>query len=155
MFDSRFKRKGFTLIELMVVVAIIGVLSMIAVPKFMSFLSKSKRAEAYLNLSALAMAEKAYWAEYGTYTTQLVGAQGLGWQPQGNYNYTYGFPGQEGANSFVGKLNAPSSELNGAFADTDTFLAYAVADIDGDGSYDILSVDENSAIKIIKDDLNN
>ncbi len=48
---SFMKRTGFTLVELMVVVAIIGFLAMIAVPNFMRFLAKAKRAEAYMNLS--------------------------------------------------------------------------------------------------------
>ena len=58
-------KKGFTLIELMIVVAIIAFLSMVAVPSFMRFLAKSKRAEAYVNLHSIYAAQKAFWAENG------------------------------------------------------------------------------------------
>ena len=54
---KRFGR-GFTLIELMIVVAIIAFLSIIAVPNFFKFLAKAKRSEAYMNLSSIYTAQK-------------------------------------------------------------------------------------------------
>ena len=74
------RQTGYTLIELMIVIAIIAFLAMIAVPTFMTFLAKAKRTEAYMNLNALATAEKVYWAEHGSYTTDLTA---LGWKPEG------------------------------------------------------------------------
>ena len=47
------KKRGFTLIELMIVVAIIAFLAIVSVPSFMKFLAKAKRAEAYMNLSSI------------------------------------------------------------------------------------------------------
>ena len=48
---SRFKKEGFTLIELMIVVAIIGILAVIAVPNFLTMQLRAKRSEVPLNLS--------------------------------------------------------------------------------------------------------
>ena len=48
------KQKGFTLIELMIVVAIIGILAAVAIPGFMSYIKNSKTSEAKTNLKAIA-----------------------------------------------------------------------------------------------------
>jgi prepilin-type N-terminal cleavage/methylation domain-containing protein len=155
-----YDRKGFSLIELMIVVAIIAFLSMIAIPSFSRFLAKAKRAEAYTNLAAIYAAQKAYWAEHGKYSDVLSGANGIGWKPEGykgggpneNFYYTYGFTGAEGRNNFTGKLNTPASTLGGSRADKDHFTAYAAGEIYG-SKPDILSVDENNVIRIVQDAL--
>ncbi|MDR3647424.1 MAG: prepilin-type N-terminal cleavage/methylation domain-containing protein [Candidatus Babeliales bacterium] len=147
---KKFNLKGFTLIELMIVVAIIAFLAMIAVPNFMKYVSKAKRSEVYLHLGAIYAAQKAYWAEHGTYSSSLTD---LGWSPDGETNYTYGFPGSADVNHKIGKLKAPASELGIAKADKDSFVAAAVADIDGDGKLDIITVNEKREIKIVSDDL--
>ena len=155
-------KKGFSLVELMVVVAIIAFLAMVAVPSFTKFLSKAKRAEAYMNLGSIYTGQKAYWAENGRYTSVLSGRDGIGWQPEGytggglkeKFYYTYGFAeGSEGQNYFTGKLNAPSSALRSAKADQNGFVASAAADIDGDGGYDVLTVDQSNNLKLEQDDL--
>lgn len=147
-------KTGFTLIELMIVIAIIACLSMITIPSLMKFLAKSKRAEAYINLSSLAMAQKAYFAEHGKYTTNLFGTDGLGWKPEGNFNYTYGFPGAEGQNYFTGQIKTPVSALSNSKITADGFSVCAVCDIDSDGTPDVLCIDQNNKITIIQDDLN-
>ena len=58
---------GFTLIELMIVVAIIGILSAIAIPNFIRFQLRSKWGEAKLNLGAIRTAEGSYFGEFGSY----------------------------------------------------------------------------------------
>jgi len=148
------ERSGFTLIELMVVIAIIAFLSMIAVPNMLSYLSKAKRAEAYAQLASLALAEKAYFAEHGSYSTNIGGAQGLRWKPQGSYNYSYGFPGgQEGESYFIGQLKAPASALARSKISPKGFVIVAAADIDGDGELDLIAVDQDNIFTILSDDL--
>ncbi len=57
------KTKGFTLIELMIVVAIIGILAAIAIPNFLRYQQKARQAEAKANLGAIFTAEASYHAE--------------------------------------------------------------------------------------------
>ena len=59
---------GITFIELMVVVAIIGILSAIAVPSYFGYLQKATRSEAYANLEALKLLEEQLFAETAAYT---------------------------------------------------------------------------------------
>ena len=58
-------QKGFTLIELMIVVAIIGILAAIAIPNFLQYQLKSRQSEAKTNLQAIKTSEVAFQAERG------------------------------------------------------------------------------------------
>jgi prepilin-type N-terminal cleavage/methylation domain-containing protein len=82
------RSEGFTLIELMIVVAIIGILAAIAIPNFLKFQCKSKQSEAKVNLAGIFTAETAFFGEYNTYGTDLVS---VNWQPDGAPLYLYGF----------------------------------------------------------------
>jgi type IV pilus assembly protein PilA len=80
-------RKGFTLIELMIVVAIIGILAAIAIPNFIKFQARSKQSEAKTNLKNLFTAQKAYFGEKDKFLTQ---GEVIGFSPeQGNRYYYY------------------------------------------------------------------
>ena len=64
---------GFSLIELMIVVAIIGILASIAVPNFQKFQRKAKQGEAKGYMSAIYTGEKSFLAEWSTYTASTKG----------------------------------------------------------------------------------
>lgn len=94
--------KGFTLVELLIVVAIIGVLSTIGVPTFRRMIQKAKKSEAKVNLGGLYTSESAFFSEFGGYGNNLTG---IGFQVDGaaqNLIYLVGFfnagcPAQAGA----------------------------------------------------------
>lgn len=61
------KQEGFTLIELMIVVAIIGILAAIAIPNFLQYQMKSRQSEAKTNLGAIKTSEVSWQGERGCY----------------------------------------------------------------------------------------
>jgi len=130
------QRKGFTLIELMIVVAIIGILAAIAIPNFLRFQLKAKSSEGKTNLAAIRTAEQSYYSEFGFYVSALPspeepglnlkvpfvqnpgnaageGFDQLGWSPEGSVFFNYG-------------VASP--------APGDSYTASAGADIDNDGT---------------------
>src|SRR5437588_4482714 len=79
-------QKGFTLIELMIVVAIIGILAAIAIPNFIKFQARSKQSEAKANLKAVFTAQKAFFQEKDKFSS-LTGE--VGFSPERNNRYAY------------------------------------------------------------------
>jgi type IV pilus assembly protein PilA len=130
---------GFTLIELMIVVAVIGILAAVAIPNYTRFQLRSKSSEGKVNLAAIRGAEEGYFAEFGSYVSgspspnawsagitasqkrSWVDAGGfdtLGWAPEGDVYYQYAVA-TTGSPPFV------------------EFLAEAQSDIDGDGAVNV------------------
>jgi prepilin-type N-terminal cleavage/methylation domain-containing protein len=62
-----FRESGFTLIELMMVVAIIGILAALAVPRYISYVYKSKTTEAIGFLAEIKARQESYRADFGQY----------------------------------------------------------------------------------------
>jgi type IV pilus assembly protein PilA len=80
------RQKGFTLVELMVVVAIIGLLSAVAVPNFKKYQAKSKMSEAKLQLSAAYTAETSFFSDFNIYHSCLGY---MGYDPSAEENQRY------------------------------------------------------------------
>jgi prepilin-type N-terminal cleavage/methylation domain-containing protein len=62
---------GFTLVELMVVVSIVGILSSIAIPSYMGFRARARQSEAKITLASIYVGEASYFITNSSYTTCL------------------------------------------------------------------------------------
>ncbi len=78
--------QGFSLVELMIVVAIIGILAALAVPRFQSFQAKAKQTEAKNNLSHIYTLEQTYYGDNDAYSSVL---DDIGFRVQGKRKYDY------------------------------------------------------------------
>ena len=93
------KARAFTLIELMIVVAIIGILAAIAIPNFVKYTCRSKQSEAKGNLKAIYVGEESYRAENDVYVAVasipagegvVTSTNAIGFQPKGaRHRYSY------------------------------------------------------------------
>lgn len=111
------RRIGFTLIELMVVVAIIGILVRMAYPSMETFIAKSRQAEAQLNLAMIHKLQETYLMEKNTY---FAGTHTL--KPGVKYGYSIG-----------GISNCPRNQLGFKVIDCgELHYGYTIAATSGD-----------------------
>ena len=66
------RERGFTLIELMIVVAIVGILASIAIPNFIHMQTRARRSEVFVNVKGIAVAESAYYQLYDDFVSQAA-----------------------------------------------------------------------------------
>ena len=141
---------GFTLIELMIAVAILGILATLATGGFLSYQAKAKQAEVKVNLGSIGEFAITYKTEYDTYITDWTG---IGWQPQVTTRYRYWYNGVAATGTPTSTDVGVNYSDAGSAADGNTFTAAAVGNIDGDIAADQWLYDQNRSFTIQQNDV--
>jgi prepilin-type N-terminal cleavage/methylation domain-containing protein len=140
---NRRSELGFTLIELMIVVVIIGILAALAIPRFMAASSKSKQSEAKGVLKQIHILQAAYRQEYDIYW--IVG----GTMDQANPS-TFNRLGLD-----LAQPARYSYTLTSADAGVSTYLATATVaapGLDDDPTPDTWTIDQDGFLQAVSDD---
>lgn len=139
-------QRGFSLTELMIVVAIIGILAVLAIPNFLRYQARAKQTEAKNNLVAIHTAEMAYFAENNKYSDDF---NAIGFAVTGSsqrYFYELG-----ASSSGTLPLGCTASTLD-TVSDT-AFTAVAIANIDNDATCDVWTIDEQKTLVNVTNDV--
>lgn len=136
--------RGFTLIELMIVVAIIGILAAVAIPAFMDYMKRSKKTEASLQLNKIGKNAKRAYSESSAYPTGTAGptpakpgGSGGGGCCGGPNNHcapdSPAFAADPAWSALDFQIDEPTLFVYGYTGGTATYAATAVGDLDCDG----------------------
>ena len=130
--------QGFTLIELMIVVAIIGILAAIAIPNFMTYQAKARQSEAKVGLGGIFTTATSYFAENGSFTAT---SSSLGYAPAGSPKYTFMYNGSINTGSTsvqcpAGSWVAGTLSVTNVTGTATGFTSGAIGNIDGDTTCD-------------------
>jgi len=102
------KSSGFTLMELMIVVAIIGIIATIALPSYQDFVLKSRRSEAHSGLAKMQLQQEAHRMVNTTYTSSFGSGSNDVNEPTSDY-YTFTMSGGS-ASAYTLKATAKSTQ---------------------------------------------
>jgi type IV pilus assembly protein PilA len=157
---TRTSAKGFTLIELMIVVAIIGILAAIAIPNFLKFQAKARQSEAKTALAAIFTAQTAYYAEFSNMASSFANAN---WAPAGTPKYAYAmWDSLEGSTSTTpfnfrttaqGVNAACGTAMAAPPAQVNDFTACAAGNVDNDPSPDTWLINDDKALGVVANDV--
>lgn len=129
-------KAGFTMVELIVTVAIIGILAAIGVPSWIQSQSRAKRAEVPANVEGIRVAELAYFATFDTFVAETV------WYPDALTGTAAdkqlrAWPEADNAGGFTSLGWRPYGAVRAAYSipdgDWDSFEIQALSDVDADG----------------------
>ena len=135
--------RGFTLIELMIVVAIIGILAAIAIPNFMTYQAKARQSESKVGLGGIFTTAVSYFAENGTYS---VAPSSLGYAPAGAPKYTFSYNGSQINTVGTATVCNGITTVVTTNASATGFTAGARGNIDGDNSCDEWTINDVRAL---------
>jgi len=102
---ARHPIKGFTLIELIIVVSVIGIIAMIGYPSYLDHIRKSRRSDAESALFEIAQRQERFYAQNATYTTDLE--NDLGYSVDGDGYHVVGSNAFYRANMLAPDANCP------------------------------------------------